>query len=333
MNAVAPPTPAGGRLVVQAALLMAIGAVPVVAALLLVGSVAAQSVYLGIVVATTVVRALHRPQQWIGAVWIAVVAGAGSLIGPAFGPLLVAVVICALAQAVFLRWDPRALAVAPAILVFDAVTMPAGSAGLVALSTFAGAAFLIGAAALVGLAAEPRPLSWGRAISHAMLLAAGCAVLLFVGAAFGAERLHWGPLAFCLAFVPGPGTARSALRYAIATMAGSAAAVAIGVLAPGWLVVGAIVVGALLVVASTLAERLATAVAAIAATVILLGTLSPGLASPALGFERIGSALLAVGVGLLLLLIAEPLENLVTCLLARTRLAEPAPEGNTPWIR
>lgn len=336
MNTSAAQPSVGAALLLRSALLVLAAAVPIGAAYLVAGPVSAMALYLGIVVCTTVVPALPRRQQWIAAAWITVVAFVGTIIGTQPGPLLTAVVLCCLIQVVFLRMDARALAVAPVILIYYAFS--AQNAPItVAVSTLIGAAFLIGVAALAKMPPSPRPLPWSRAIVHAVLLAVGCTALLLIGSALGAVHAHWGPLAFCLAFVPGPGTVRSALRYAAATTLGCVIGITICLFAPTWAVITAIGVGAVLIVASTLAARATTAVAGIAGTVILIGALSPDVSTQALGLgiERTGMAILAVAIGLALLLIAGPLERLVLRLFrsAPSRPEHPEPEGTHPWIR
>lgn len=329
--------PAGARLIVLSALLVLAAAVPVGGALLIAGPVAAMGVYLGVVVATTVVPSLPRAQQWIAAGWLVVVASSGALIGPRPGPLVAAVALCALAQVFFLRMDVKALAVSPAILVFYAYSVPASATVTVAVATLIGAAYLIGAGALARMPSAPHPLSWPRALTHATLLAVGCTALVLLGPNLGGAHAHWGPLAFCLAFTPGAGSVRTALRYALATGIGAAAAVVVCLLAPSWLVLVAVAAGAVLVVAGTLAKRSMLSVAGIAGTVILIGSLAPGVPTRAfgLGVERIGTALLAVAIGLALLLVADPLQRLISRPLesAARRRTDAEPKGDDPWIR
>ncbi|MFE6996364.1 FUSC family protein [Microbacterium sp. NPDC057659] len=319
----------GRRLLLLSAVAVVVAIIPVGAAWLLAGALAAQALYLGIVLTSAVVRSLPLGMQAASAVWFAAVSAAGVLIGPRPVPLLIAVVLCCLAQAPITRMDARAVAVAPAILVFYALIPPAGSsAWTVAVATLIGAAFMIGVARLAKIVPVAQPLDTTRAMVHSVLLAIGCAVLLLLGPALGMGRINWGLLAFCLVFVPGRGSTAEALRYAAATAAGAVAAVLIGLLTPPWLVLIAVFAGAVLTVAYSLQRRATFAIAFIAGTVILLGTLVPGADATLLGAQRLTSALLAVAIAIVLMAVADPAERMLAHLFSRNR-----PEGSASWTR
>ncbi len=313
MNA---PPPHARRILLLSLLAIPAILIPVAGAWVAGGVVAAQALYIGVVVTSTAVRTLPEPRQWAGAGWLAAASAAGVLIGDRLPPLLLAVALCCVAQLPFIRSDARAMAVTPAILVLWAGSPPSAgtpvAAALVAVATFVGGALMIAVAHLARLPSQGRALPLPAAIRHGALLAVGCCAVVLLTRLLGFERTGWGLIAFCLVFLPASDTLRTAFRNAAATAWGAVSAVTIAVAAPGAVQLTAALLGALLTVWSSLGERSALSVAAIAATVTLLGSFAPEAQPAALGLERAGTALLAVAVALALTAADHGVESLLT---------------------
>ena len=314
--------------VLIAAAVVVIGAIPVGLAGWAFGAVAAQGVYIGLVVAVTLARTLPARMQAVSVVWLAAASAAGALIGRQTVPLLIAVVLCCLVQIVFTRAGAASVAVAPAIMVFWALFAPEGSALTVLVSTLIGGAVLLAIVIAARMRADPQPSAWSRAGLHVVLLAIGCALLLLLGPALGIERANWGLLVFGLVFLPADASTRTALRFLLSTAIGALAAVTIAAIGPRWLVVAAIVVGAVCTVVATLKSQQAVSVASIAAMVVLLGAAGPDSSATVIGIERLGSALIAVLIAIALMALARWAESLLSGILPAERST-----GDPSWTR
>ncbi|GAA1405996.1 hypothetical protein AUR04nite_16820 [Glutamicibacter uratoxydans] len=301
----APPQLA--RLVLLSAAAVCVGLLPVGLAAWLFDAQIAQGVYIGLVLMTSVVRTLNPREQWLAAGFSALVAAAGSFIGPQLGWLLLAVPVVCAVQGWFSLHSTQAVAVLPAILLLDAMGGRQQQWLAMGIATFVGAVFLILAARLAKISAEPKPLAAAPALLHACLLAAGCLLLVLLGHWLGVERGHWALLAFCLMFTPAlvTGQQRSAFGYIAAVMMGTVLAAAVGLLNVEVLTVAFLVIGALGTVAGTLAARPILSASALTLAVILLNSMASGESVGAIGGQRAGLALLSLAVVLSLLWIGR----------------------------
>lgn len=288
--------PGLGRVLVLAAVLLAVMLVVLGVAAFLGGQVFAGAVYIGFVLTAATVRAFPVGWQVASGLWAAAVSAAGVLIGGNIPVLLAAIVAVCLGQAVFTRQSVRVVALSPMILVFYALQAPpAWSALPVTAGTAVGALVFIGIGRLLGLEPEPKPAPWRTALLHGALLATGCCVLLLLGVGLGLERTHWGLLTFCLVFVPDIGRRREGLFYLAGTAVGAVSGALVGLADLDWLTLVVALLCAVLVVAFTLAARPLVAVGFIAATVVLMGTAGADSATAqSLVGQRTGLALAAV---------------------------------------
>ncbi|UVY84889.1 hypothetical protein NLU66_04635 [Brachybacterium sp. NBEC-018] len=294
------------RWVLLPAAVLVLALIPVGLALLLVGPLAAESVYVGIVLMTSVVTAMDGRDRLLAAAEFTLVATAGAAIGGHLGLLLLAVVATCALQIPFTRRSARAVGALPAILVLFSLS-PGGGAGVVtvAIGVAAGSLFMIGVARLARMSPAPDPVPLRDAVVHGAVLAAGCGILLLLVIALDLPRPHWALLAFCLMVAPARSTWRSAARYAGATAAGALIATALGALVPPAGEVLLLLAAMIGTVALTLAGRKELSVVPLVAAVVLLGTVLSGEASAALALQRTGMALLALLVAAALLALAQ----------------------------
>ncbi|MFC0672697.1 FUSC family protein [Brachybacterium hainanense] len=301
----------GVRLIALSAVLVVAALLPVGAAALLAGGGFAIGVYLGIVLTTATVRSLERRDQILVAATSALTAGAGVLAaGSLVAQLLVLVILCAV-QGFFATRSARAVAVLPAIFVLYATVSPQASPLLAALGVALGAAFLIGIAALAKVTPQPEPVAVPAAVVHGVVLALGCCLLLAVCEAWDLPRAKWAVLAFCLMSVPTGRSWTRPLLYVGATALGSAIAVLISMVGSLGLDLAALAVAAVATVALSLVKKEPWAVASIATAVVLMGSLGSS-GEIGLGAARTGQAVLALVVALVLMLLGQRLEQLLS---------------------
>lgn len=199
------------------------------------------------------------------------------------------------------------MGVLPAIPVLFAAASSPAAAPTAAVGVLLGALFMMGVVRLARLRATPDPIALRDSVVHASLLALGCCLLLLLGQWWGLSRLHWALLALCLMLVPGMRSTRSALRYAGATALGAFGAVLLSLPGPPTTDLVLLILAMVATVALTLADRKELSVIPLAATVVLLGSVLSGEHTLALGLQRAGMALLALGVGAGLLLVSSRL--------------------------
>lgn len=283
--------------------------VPVAVAGLLAGPIAAQALYIGIVLMTSVVRSLGGRGQLLAAVFAGLVSALGAWMGPDLWALLPAIVLVCAGQRWFTVRSSRAVAVLPATLVFYALFAPAESSLLIGLSTLVGALFVVAVAAAARIRPVPQPTDGLSASVHSVLLAVGCCLLLGLGEWWGFPRANWALLAFCLMFLPADRSWKGAARYVAATAAGAAAAACLGYVGPTWLDLPFILASAVATVALILASRETWSVATLTATVVLLGTVVSGDSVAGLGLQRTLLSFLAMLVVVALMMVARPVER------------------------
>ena len=274
----------------RAAAIIAVAAVPVVAAWWLLEEHAARSVYRGMTFMVAAVTQVALARQFVAGSLVGLAALAGALIADNILLLLVAVVVACSVQWFFNQWSAGLVALLPSIIFTYSLSAPSHPMRI-AVMAWLGAAIAIGAASLVKVRREPRPADMGVAARHVLALAAGCIGLILLNEAMGFPHGNWAVLTFCLVFVPlAKETTARVKNRVLGTAAGAVVAASIAVAAPRVVCLVLAVVCAVLTVAyAIMPEKDLFYTVFLTPTIILLyGASKFGLEVLGLAGERVG---------------------------------------------
>jgi len=303
-----PALPALPRLIKRSLVLVGLMLVPVLLAAVLFSQQAVLGVGIGLALMTSVVRALAPRERWFAAGAGAIVAAAGSYLGPESWWLLPAVVAVCLVQGWFARHSVQAVAILPAMLMLSAQNSDHTQWLTVGLATLAGSAYLLVLAQLMGLAGKPKPIAARLALAHSALLGIGCLALVLLSRYFEIHRANWALLAFCIMFTPDlllRKNNKAVLGYLAAVTGGAVLAALVGVISSPVLTLAVLACGAVATVAGSLAGQPAIGVSSVTLTVILLSSIASDESIGYLSVQRAGLAFLSLIVAGLMVLVGR----------------------------